>query len=390
MDRYFAGEFERYSQGRPYVSLIVSRDGNGQRFFSGRAFDKGNWFPVNEWLVCGSEILRRDHAQSHLAIGQASNGASMERLAELFGPQSVGRLRNSTIGIVGCSGLGSPVAHVLARAGIGRFVLVDKGRYKPSNHERNHASRASDLKNEPMWKVELLRRFVAEINPAASVTCIVGDLLDEKVVDELAQCDLILGCTDSIYARVALGELATHYMVPVLDLAVQMSARDGLLREQVGDLARYAPGLPCPWCRGRVDAKSIREETMTDDERERLQLAAQAARERGEDGAQYWSGSRPRELTVGYMTTAVGAIGAGYAQHWLTGAARMPHDRFQFDLGLAEFGFVKDRRAVDPSCTCQQTIGFADQGRADRKVSKPPHWPAAIMLDGDQTPDVAL
>lgn len=378
MDRYFGSEFERYGEGRPYVSLIVARDRNGQRGFSGRAFDRGKWFPIEEWYVCGDDVLERHHAQAFLQREPLTS--SVERLTQLYGHASVRRLRNSRIGIVGCSGLGSPAVHVLARSGIGNFVLIDKGRYKDSNHERNHASRASDLESEPMWKAELLRRFIAEINPTAVVTSIVGDVLDEEVIDELTRCDLILGCTDSIYARAALGELSTHYLVPVLDLAVQMSSREGRLREQVGELARYTPGLPCPWCRGRIDAQSIREETMTDEEKESLQDAALRAKERGEDGAQYWNGARPQELTVGYMTTAVGAIGAGYAQHWLAGAARMPHDRFQFDLGLPDFGFVKDRRPPEADCSCQRTIGHAEQGRAERKVSKPTHWPPAFIV----------
>jgi hypothetical protein len=298
---------------------------------------------------------------------------------ELMGRDAMRRLRQATIGIIGCSGLGSPAAHVLARAGIGHFVLVDKGRFKPSNHERNHASRASDITGEYPWKTDLLCRLVHEIAPSTKVTCIVGDVLDEVVVDELVQCDLVLGCTDSVYARAAMGDLALHYLIPVLDLAVQMRASDGLLKDQVGEIARYAPGLPCPWCRGRVHARDILEETISSEEKAQRQQAAVAARARGDDGEQYWTAGERHELTVGYMTTAVAAMGAGYAQHWLTGLARIPHDRFQFDLGLQQFGFVRDERPPSPDCLCQQRIGFADQGRADRTVSKPRHWPAAVV-----------
>jgi hypothetical protein len=49
---------------------------------------------------------------------------------------------------------------------------------------------------------------------------------------------------------------------------------------------------------------------------------------RGVDGTQYWGDKPPKELTVGYMTTAVGAIQAGYAEGWITGASSMPHQRF--------------------------------------------------------------
>lgn len=360
MDAYSASEFEKFSNGRPYVSLIVSRDGSGKRYFSGRSFDSGAWRPVKEWVVAGDDVLRRE-AEFGCHAGVYAEDPTRERVSELFGSSVVERMRNSTIGIIGCSGLGSPAAHILARAEIRRFVLVDKGRFKASNLERNHASRKSDRKGDPPWKVELLARLIHEISPSTEVIQKIGDVLDESTLDELTRCDLVLGCTDSMYARAALGDIANHYLVPVLDLAVQMSAPEGLLREQVGEIARYAPGLPCPWCRNRVNAAAIREETMTENEAARLKLEAIAARKRGEDGAQYWAGARHQELTVGYMTTAVAAIGAGYAQHWLSGVAKIPHDRFQFDLGLKEFGFVK-------------AVGFADQGQADRTVSKPMHW----------------
>lgn len=183
------------------------------------------------------------------------------------------------------------------------------------------------------------------------------------------RCDLVLGCTDSYYARTALGDIATHFALPVLYLAVQMGATDGILTTQVGEIARYFPGQPCPWCRNRVTAEAIRVEMASEEERKRAADAARAAVERGEDGAQYWIGQRHQELTVGYMTTLVAAMGVGYTHNWLTGASQMPHDRFQFDLGRPNLGFVEDSKESQPDCACRRCIGFADQGRADFTVS---------------------
>lgn len=376
MDHYFATEFELFSGGRPYVSLIVSRDEYGQRSFSGRCFYRGDWFPVRDWLTCGRDVLRHDTSQG-IVSPTDFDGRTMERVSELLGSATSIRLRRATVGIVGCSGLGTPVGHVLARAGVGELVLVDPGCFKPSNLERNHASRAADLTDDSLPKVDLLRRLVLEIRPDTRVTAFTADILDKHVVDELARCDLVLGCTDSFYARAALGDLATHYLIPVLDLAVQMRAADGMLKEQVGEIARYLPGLPCPWCRGRVTAESIRAETASKAEREVALRGAVEAKSRGEDGAQYWIGQHPQERAVGYMTTVVGAKGAGYAQHWLTGVAALPHDRFQFDLGLKCFGMVADEKSPATDCSCAQCIGFADQGRAYFSVAQPEHFRAA-------------
>jgi hypothetical protein len=70
-------------------------------------------------------------------------------------------------------------------------------------------------------------------------------------------------------------------------------------------------------------------------------------------------------------------MGAGYAQNLILGSAKLPHNRFQFDLGLSSFGFVPDERPSREGCSCQKTIGRSDQARKDRSVSHPDHWPKA-------------
>lgn len=200
----------------------------------------------------------------------------------------------------------------------------------------------------------------------------------------MLRCDLILGCTDSNYARAALGDIASHYLVPVLDLGVQMRAENGVLREQVGEIARYGPGLPCPWCRGRVNVEGIRYETATEAERRFQAEAADEAELRGVDGAQYWGGAPPPEFTVGFLTTTVGAMGAGYAQNLLLGSAKLPHDRFQFDLGLFSLGVVSDERTPREGCSCRKTKGRSDQARADRSISRPSHGPKVTEAFNDE------
>ena len=386
MDSYFAEEFERFGNGRPYASLIVARDADRKLSFSGRVFDRGDWLPVNNCLVSGERLLRENAARqiSYRAAEDRKSTvheATQERLTQLLGTDATQRLRNAVVGVVGCSGTGSPAIHLLARAEIGELVIVDPGQFKPSNHQRNHASRHADLSVNPApTKVALAARLVREISPATKVTGFVGDLLDEVVLDELVRCDLILGCTDSNYARAALGDIASHYIVPVLDLAVQMRAENGILREQIGEIARYAPGLPCPWCRGRVSVEGIRYETATAAERQFRAEAAAAAEQRGVDGAQYWGGTPPPELTVGYLTTVVGAMGAGYTQNLLLGSGKLPHNRFQFDLGFSSLGVVADERPQSADCACQRSVGRSEQARADRSVSHPSHWQKATRI----------
>ena len=159
-----------------------------------------------------------------------------------------------------------------------------------------------------------------------------------------------------------------------------MRAKNGKLTEQVGELARYSPDEPCPWCLGRINQKALAYELMTNEEREQRAHAAAEAIRRGIDGAQYWGEKPPRELTVGYMTSAVGAIQAGYTEGWITGASSMPHQRFQFDLGMPLLGVVPVQKERRPECSCIRTKGWSDQALADRSVTPPTHWKKAVLL----------
>jgi hypothetical protein len=76
----------------------------------------------------------------------------------------------------------------------------------------------------------------------------------------------------------------------------------------------------------------------------------------------------------------LGALGAGYAQNLILGAGGIPHRRFQFDVGSPAFALAEDTREPNKDCSCQRRIGWADQAKPDRSVSKPAHWPKACEL----------
>lgn len=381
MDSYFSEEFERFSDGRPYASFILAKNEAGKLSITGRVFDKGIWYELKTVLTVGASLLREETAKRFWMDTNDEEPAGeekLERVIQLLGEKAPGQLKRAVVGVVGASGTGTPALNVLARALIGELIVVDPGRVKDSNHQRNLAMKDSDLSSEPKpYKASLARRMIQEISPNITVLSFVGDVLDDIVLDELVRCDAILGCSDANYARAALGDIASHYLVPVIDLAVQMRADQGFLKEQLSEIAYFAPGSPCPWCCNRVTAAAIRYETSTEAEREFMANAAAEAEARGADGAQYWGGTPPPELTVGYLTTMLGALGAGYAQNLILGAGAIPHQRFQFDVGLSSFGMVEDCREANAECACQRFIGWADQGRADRSVSKPSHWPKA-------------
>ena len=384
MDGYFADLFEPYGNSRPYCSLILNRRDNEELVFSGRAFDSGKWFPVSEFITPTFPYDRLQNDEIEIPKPNISDSDCAEesvtaRLEQLYGKSAARKLPESRVGIIGCSGTGSPAIECLARAGVGEFVIVDYQRFDRSNLERIHGSRFAHTQRNPLpYKIELMAEMIWEINPSARITAFVGNILDEEVLGELLRCDLLLGCTDTHHGRAALGDIAARYFVPAIDVGVMPEGRDGKVTAQLVEITQYAPELPCAFCSNCVSTWPITVECMTDDERKQRKDAAAEAAKRGEDGTIYWGGDLAQLPTVGYLTTNAGSLAAGYAINWLAGTSDLPHSRFQYDLGQPEFGFKIINRKRTASCTCGKIIGHGDQ--ADAAITKPSHWPRPLKL----------
>jgi molybdopterin/thiamine biosynthesis adenylyltransferase len=382
MDRYFAREFMAFSGGAPYCSIILQRSNETGLTFTGRVFDRGEWLSV-ETLISVGDRIHRFH--SELSASDANNSRAREesttaRLESIMGAKSALRLKGATIGIVGSSGSGSPAAHVLARANVGGFILVDPERLAPSNLERLHGSVQSDVDRQPPpYKVEVVRNLIQSINPESRVTTIAGNILHDNVIDELLMCDMLLGCTDTQHARAALSDLASIYLLPSLDVGVLMDGESGKISTQLLDLTAFSPELPCGFCSGRIDGIALSQELLTEEERQSRETAAREASERGDDPDMYWRRSRQFH-TVGYLTTIAGSLAAGYAEGWLTGAFRFPHSSFQFDISQERFAVVAPPRSGSMECSCQKYRGWGDVASQYRNVVRPPHWTRRGLL----------
>ena len=376
MDGYFAKELMHYTEGKPFCSIIFQRDERFGFTFSGRIFDRGEWFPLTTLFTIGDTIERDT---SELFPGNSADADSFgeesttERLAQVLGEPSAKRLRVARIGIIGNSGTGTPVGNTLARAGVGAFVTVDPQRVSRSNHERTPSTIHDDFAYEPLpFKAALMKRMILSINPVAEVSAYVGNALQCNVIDDLLRCDMVLGCTDTVQGRVLLSDLTKHYLLPSIDVAVDMEGRSGRLTSQIVQFTRYSPNSPCTFCYDLINASDMAAELMTEEERVMRQSEAKAAVERGESPDPYWRSERQIH-TVGYLTSAAGALAAGYAEGWLTGAFAMPHDAFQLDIGQPQFGMVPVR-VSDTECTCGNRIGWGDLAKQYRNVANPKHW----------------
>ncbi len=375
MDAYYADYFQGFTQSSCYCSLIVARRKDGTLVFSGRGIAGGQEFQVTRIIVVGKDSIRR------LGPAPRSTRATVtERLEQVYGSEARERLRDSSVTIVGCGGTGSVVAHVLARAGVQHFVLIDHDRFEDSNLERLHGSSYADVTSAAKrYKVEIVRDLIHSINPNAVVVPIVGNIVQSLPRDYTVASDLAFCCTDTAHGRVGLSDLAFRYLLPVIDIGVQLESESGKVRAEVGQFAMYSPGLPCVYCRRRVDHRQLSIELMSNEERAARKKEAKEAAERGDDADQYWL-NPPVLHTVGHLTTLAAALASTYGMGWLTGKFHAPATFFQFDLLADNLGYVPVEMEKRADCSCATKIGYADQGSAYTLVSPPAHWPEARLL----------
>jgi molybdopterin/thiamine biosynthesis adenylyltransferase len=314
MDAYYGSYFSDFAPARPYVSLILSTIG-GELAISGRVLWRGQWLLVDRVAI--------ERTPTRAWVGGAPPDKGVEkhirtaRLVGAFGAEAASRLRRATVAVIGAGGTGSAAIELLARAGIGRLVIVDPDHLEESNLERVHGSRPEQAIRQDA-KAAVAREHVRSIDQTCEVIAYVGALPQREILDEVVTADIALGCTDQEHSRLALSDLALRYLVPCLDCGVMLEGTTGTVTGQILQMVRFLAADPCALCRGLTSATRIAQELMPESERAQRRLAAAEARDRGENPDPYWQ-EESQLNTVGYLTTAAGAMVAGYAIGWLTG-----------------------------------------------------------------------
>lgn len=191
--------------------------------------------------------------------------ASSEAVARqvlAWGGLGQNRLERATVAVVGAGGTGTHVATQLAHLGVGTILLVDHDRVEVSNLSRLIGARPRDVGK---LKVEVLAGYLRTINPDVDVrtyACSILDLDPKHLVD----ADVIVCATDSHGSRALLTELAQQYLVPVVDLGVEIVPTQAGVQAG-GQVRVLRPGGGCLHCAGTLDPALVREEYLSQAER---------------------------------------------------------------------------------------------------------------------------
>ncbi len=108
------------------------------------------------------------------------------------------KLIASKVLVVGAGGLGAPLLHYLAAAGVGTIGIVDDDTVSLSNLQRQVIHRTADVGRA---KTESAKRAIAEINPDVAVVLHKNRIDADNVMATIAGYDVIADGTDNFATR---------------------------------------------------------------------------------------------------------------------------------------------------------------------------------------------
>lgn len=176
----------------------------------------------------------------------ADNGLIKEEFSReisLIGEENFRKLNESTVMIFGLGGVGSYVAEALARAGIGKLILVDSDDVDISNINRQLYALHSTLN---VKKVEIAAERIKDINPNCTVKSIAafynaGD--GEKFFTD--NYTYVVDAIDTVSAKIDIALECQNRNIPL----ISCMGTGNKLHPELFEISDIYKTSVCPLCR---------------------------------------------------------------------------------------------------------------------------------------------
>ncbi len=162
-----------------------------------------------------------------------------------IGERGQQQLAAATLAIVGCGATGAAAATLLARAGVGTLILIDRDFVEESNLQRQVLFDEADAAAATP-KAEAARVHIARFNSQVRVQPHVADLNPANIHELLAPAALILDATDNFETRYLINDYAVEQGRPWIYAAAvgSYAATMNVLPGDTACLACLFPAAP--------------------------------------------------------------------------------------------------------------------------------------------------
>ena len=134
-----------------------------------------------------------------------------------FGTEGQEKLKDASVLVSRCGGLGSVVAYELAAAGVGKLVLAHGGNVKHSDLNRQLLM-THDWLGKP--RVESAKKRLLDLNPRLEIVTVDSNVSDCNAADLVEQADVVVDCAPLFEERFAMNREAVRQNKPLVECAM--------------------------------------------------------------------------------------------------------------------------------------------------------------------------
>ena len=138
---------------------------------------------------------------------------SRQLILKEIGREGQRRLEESRVAVIGIGALGSVSSNLLARAGVGTLILVDRDFVEMENLQRQVLFDENDLAGN-LPKAVAAKARLEKINSEIKIEAVVGDLNADTVAEFLGGVDLIVDGTDNFETRFLINDYCLTHKIP--------------------------------------------------------------------------------------------------------------------------------------------------------------------------------
>lgn len=257
---------------QPHGSAIMLPDGE----IKARTYGKDDSFvAMKKVLVAGDEIRIFSNGTEECIKPLPE---FFQKNVHAYEQESIKIFRSLRIGIVGCSGTGSPMIELCMRNYVGELVLVDPDIVEESNINRLVLSRRVDAEDR-VPKVDVYRKWQTESGLPTKIDTFQERVPSKNTTEALSKCDIIFGCADNVAARHSINKIASAYLIPYFDLGVgiKLDPKDPKNLNHATARCHYIqPDKSCLLDREAFSAERLADENYRRDEPEFYKLLKEA------------------------------------------------------------------------------------------------------------------
>ena len=159
-----------------------------------------------------------------------------ERTLLLMGEEALQKLADSVVAVIGLGGVGAYAAEMLARAGVGRLILLDSDCVAESNKNRQLLALDSNMGRK---KTEVMAARLRDINPSLELTLIDEYLTQDNVASLLGpfKLDYLVDAIDTLTPKLSLIHYCVNAGIPLVS-SMGSGAKYDATKVRITDLSK--------------------------------------------------------------------------------------------------------------------------------------------------------